>query len=206
MLAPALRSRMSSAESGGRSPSAMSEPLLIRSYRQVFSLQRRLYGSIAGHSDPGRRTARRLLYFGGALAGVCVLGALPLVAVRRLSWSRHRSATSCSPEPRGARHPDSARWTAGGPLRARLVRLPRQGVAARRSPTEQLAGEIALRSDHHRPLLVRARVRGSARLRSSAPAALGPSLLGGVALRPSEPSAASVDVSLAEGELLEIRP
>jgi len=146
------------------------ERLTIRSYRQVFRIDRRIYRVDRWTIPvPGGVPLRGIFYFVAALATLVVLGALPLIGslVGTLSPPLRYVVLPLAVAVMGLQvAPDGrlAHRFAWDWLRLRLRR--RRRCAGRPVPLEDepvaWAGELPHRPDERTPVLKRARVRGPA--------------------------------------------
>lgn len=192
------------------------DELVVRSYRRVFRIERRIHRIDRFLLPvPGGLPLRGLLYFLGALVALLALGLLPgLGPVLGLVPAPLRYAvvpaglavlgSQAAPDGRSA-HRFALAW-----LRYRL--RPRRTVAGRPVPLEgqavSLAATLALAADEHGPRVRRARVRGPAVVRFSESLPLRSTRGGWYAGRSWRRGECPVGnrVELAEGECLEIRP
>jgi hypothetical protein len=188
--------------------------MIIRSYRSVFRVDRRIYRVDRWALPvPGGVPLRGLGYFALALGAVVVLGRVPgmaelLVAVSPpiryviVPLAAAVLGTQAAPDGRVA-HRFAADW-----LRLRV--RPRRMSAGRRVP---LAGErvpwqgtLATVWDEHAPGLHRARVTGPARVTFNLPVGLADRAGGGMVARPLDEGVSGEAVVLGAGRELEVRP
>jgi hypothetical protein len=191
----------------------MAERLVIRSYRRVFEVDRRIYRVDRWALPvPGGVPLRGLAYFAGTVLLVVVLGPLPGIgdALGVLSAPLRYVVlplvvavlgTQAAPDGRTA-HRFAADW-----LRFRL--RARRRCARRSVPLEgervPWHGTLAVRWDAHAAHLHRGRVRGPALVAFNAPVELIDRRRGLVA-RPCEDSPGPNTVVLGGGQVLEVRP
>jgi len=187
----------------------MGERVVIRSYRRVFMVDRRIYRVDRWAVPvPGGVPLRAVGYFAGALLAVLVLGALPgtgeLVAVLSpplryvvLPLAVAIFGTQVAPDGRSA-HRFALDW-----LRYRLRARRRSAGREVESEGEPVRwdGELAVRWDADAPALQRGRVRGPARVTFNVPVELD-----GLRARGSDDGPVGDAVVLCAGAVLEVRP
>jgi hypothetical protein len=194
------------------------DQVFLRSYRRVFRIERRLYRIEDWRLPlPGGVPLRALAYFCVAELCILILAQLPgtghLLSLLPVEWRYGIVPIGCamagwwaSPDGRPA-HRFAATW-----LRAQLRRRRRRTGRPVRPEGErlELASDLAVRSSAPGRRLVRARVRGPARLVLSEPLALrSRRSLRGRRLELRPPSAQGEIVgrlALEDGETLEMRP
>lgn len=192
------------------------DPLVVRSYRRVFRIERRIHRIDRFLLPvPGGLPLRGVLYFLGALLALLALALLPGVeALLERVPAPVRYAvlpaalavlgTQVAPDGRSA-HRFALAWL------AHRVR-PRRRVAGRAVPPEgepvSLSATLALAPDEHASALRRARVRGAAVVRFRQPLPLRCTRRGWRAgpRRWRRAPETRERCDLADGEHLEIRP
>ncbi len=191
----------------------MEDRLIIRSYRRVFEVDRRIYRVDRWALPvPGGVPLRGVGYFAATLALVVVLGALPVVGELLAALSPPLRyvllplavavlGTQAAPDGRAA-HRFAWEWLR---LRLRARRRSAGRVVALEGEPTSWSGVLAVRADGHGSRLHRSRVRGPARITVNAPVRLGQrrgQLVAQVERgeRPAQP------VVLCVGTVLEILP
>jgi hypothetical protein len=195
------------------------EPLRIRSYRQVFRIDRRIYRVDRWTIPvPGGVPLRGIFYFVAALAALVALGAVPLIGalVGGLSAPLRYVVLPLGVAVMGLQAAPDGRLAhrfAWDWLRLRLRR--RRRSAGRPLPLDgeplSWAAELPHRADEHSPGLRRARVRGPATVYFRDLVDVGRRRRRLVARphrhRGKRRAGAALDsVELASGEVLEVRP
>jgi TcpE family len=191
----------------------MAERLVIRSYRRVFEVDRRIYRVDRWALPvPGGVPLRGLAYFAATLGLVVLLGSLPgigeLVGVLTpplryvvLPLTVAVLGTQAAPDGRTA-HRFARDW-----LRLRL--RARRRCAGRVVPLEgepvPWHGVLAARWDAHAARLQRARVRGPAMIAFAAPVELRDAR-GRLVARPGAAGDRPQTVVIGGGQALEVRP
>jgi TcpE family len=192
----------------------MAERLVIRSYRRVFEVDRRIYRVDRWALPvPGGVPLRGLGYFAATLALVVLLGPLPAIGdllgvlsppLRYvvLPLAIAVLATQAAPDGR------SAHRFAGDWLRLRL--RARRRSSLRPVPLEGEAvpwhGLLATRWDEHGAQLHRARVRGPALIAFSAPVAFQDRPRARLLARARRDGTGPQTVVIGGGQVLEVRP
>jgi hypothetical protein len=192
----------------------MADRLVIRSYRRVFEVDRRIYRVDRWALPvPGGVPLRGLAYFAATICLVVVLGALPvtgeLVAVLTaplryvvLPLAVAVLGTQAAPDGRTA-HRFARDW-----LRLRL--RARRRSAGRVVPLEgepvPWHGVLAARWDAHSARLHRARVRGPAMVAFSGPVEFRDRPRGRLHARPRAAGEGAQTVVIGGGQVLEVRP
>lgn len=184
----------------------MDEQIVIRSYRQVFRLRRRIYRVDRWAIPvPGGVPLVGLAYFAAVLLGMLVLGALPLIGglvelvpaqIRHVLIPLAVAVLACQTAPDGRRVDRFVRSWIG--FRLRALRRSRAGDEV------PFSGRLWVAHDHRRARVSRARVRGPVRVTTTFPARLETSLTGKAVIRPCS-EGEPVQVELAAGEVLEVR-
>ncbi len=191
----------------------MGERLIIRSYRRVFEVDRRIYRVDRWALPvPGGVPLRGVAYFAVALGLVLLLGRLPGFAELLDAVSAPLRyvvgpllvavlATQVAPDGRAA-HRFARSWLA---LRVRSRRCS----AGRPAPCEGepvvWSGHLAMRWDAHSPRLIRGVVRGPAKIEFARPIRL-TDRGGRLVARDSRTGPGGDAVVLCGGERLEVRP
>jgi hypothetical protein len=192
----------------------MDEPVVIRSYRRVFDVDRRIYRVDRwALPAPGGVPLRGLAYFSATLVAVVVLGGVPgvgdllggLAAPLRyvvLPLAVAVLGTQAAPDGRVA-HRFAWDW-----LRLRV--RARRRCAGRAVPLEgepvPWHGSLAVRWDQHATQLHRGRVRGPAKVVFTAPVNVRRRAAGRVVALSQRGGQTPETVVLAEGQVLEVRP
>src|SRR3954470_15606031 len=164
--------------SGRRSPAdAMSDRVVIRSYRRVFEVDRRIYRVDRWALPvPGGVPLRAVGYFAAAVLAVVILGSLPLTSelVGVLSAPLRYVVlplaiavlgTQAAPDGRTA-HRFALDWVG---FRWRAHRRSAGRVVALEDEPVRWDGDLAVRWDADAPRLQRARVTGPARVTFNVP-------------------------------------
>lgn len=191
----------------------MGERLIIRSYRRVFEVDRRIYRVDRWALPvPGGVPLRGVGYFAATLVLVVVLGALPGIGevlglvsppLRYVVLPLLVAVLGVQVAPDGrAAHRFAADWL-------RLHVRARRRCADRIVPLEgepvPWHGELAVRWDGHGTELRRGRVRGPVRVTFNVPVALG-GAGDRMTARPRAGGEAGQAVVLCAGAMLEVRP
>jgi hypothetical protein len=191
----------------------MSERLIIRSYRRVFEVDRRIYRVDRWALPvPGGVRLRAVGYFAATVVLVVALGALPAIGdVLAVLSPPLRYAvlplavavlgTQAAPDGRAA-HRFAADWLR---LRIRARRRCAGRVVALEGEPVLWHGELAFQPDAHSTQLRRGRVTGPARLTFNVPVELRDGR-GELRARPKVGEAAGQTVVLCAGTALEVGP
>jgi hypothetical protein len=192
----------------------MGERLIIRSYRRVFEVDRRLYRVDRWALPvPGGVPLRGLAYFAATVIAVIALGRMPgagellgaLAPPLRyvvLPFAVAVLATQAAPDGRTA-HRFAADW-----LRLRLRARRRSAGRAVILEGEPVAwhGALAVVWDQHGARLHRARVSGPARVTFNRPVGFAHRSRGGLVARARDAGETPQAVVLCGGQALEVRP
>jgi len=191
----------------------MGARLMIRSYRRVFEVDRRIYRVDRWALPvPGGVRLRAVGYFTATVILVVVLGGLPgigdLLAMLSpplryavLPLAVAVLGTQAAPDGRAA-HRFAADWLR---LRIRARRRCAGRVVALEGESVPWHGELAFRADGHETRLHRGRVTGPARLTFNVPVELRDGG-GELRARPAVGEPAGQTVVLCGGTVLEVRP
>jgi hypothetical protein len=190
----------------------VADRLVIRSYRRVFEVDRRIYRVDRWALPvPGGVPLRAVGYFAATLLLVLALGALPATGelVGAISpplrfivipLAVAVLGTQAAPDGRSA-HRFATDWV-------RFRMRSRRRCGARSVPLEDEAvmwhGELGVCSDEHGSRLVHGRVTGPARITFGVPVQLRDR--GGLVARPAPEGRRGDTVVLCAGERLEVRP
>jgi hypothetical protein len=191
----------------------MEDRLIIRSYRRVFEVDRRIYRVDRWALPvPGGVPLRGVGYFAATLALVVVLGALPAIGELLAALSPPLRyvllplavavlGTQAAPDGRAA-HRFAWEWLR---LRLRARRRCAGRVVALEGEPTSWSGVLAVRWDGHGPRLHRGRVRGPARITVNVPVCLA-QRGGRLVARAERGECAAQPVVLCGGTVLEIAP
>src|SRR3954449_10907938 len=196
-----------SATSGRRSRArAMADRVIIRSYRRVFEVDRRIYRVDRWALPvPGGVPLRAVGYFAAAVLAVVILGSLPLTSelVGMLSAPLRYVVlplavavlgTQAAPDGRTA-HRFALDWVR---FRWRAHRRSAGRVVALEDEPVRWDGDLAVRADADAPRLQRGRVKGPARVTFNVPVSLR-----GLEARGLDEGSAGDAVVLCPGSVLE---
>src|SRR5215213_5600535 len=206
-----------SATSGRRSRPdrgvVMGERLMIRSYRRVFEVDRRIYRVDRWALPvPGGVPLRAVAYFVAALLGVLVAGSLPGIGELVAGVSAPLRfvvvplavavlGSQAAPDGRAA-HRFACDWLA---LRFRARRRCTGRVVPLEGEPVMWHGELALRWDGDGAQLRRGRIRGPARVMFNVPVGLR-HRGGGLVAQPRSEGEVPQTVVLCAGVVMEVRP
>jgi hypothetical protein len=187
----------------------MSDRVVIRSYRRVFEVDRRIYRVDRWALPvPGGVPLRAVGYFAAAVLAVVILGGLPateeLVGMLSpplryvvLPFAVAVLGTQAAPDGRTA-HRFAADWLR---LKVRARRRCAGRVVSLEGEPVRWDGELAARWDAHGAELHRGRVTGPARVTFNVPVELR-----GLQARPAAEGDAGAAVVLGARTVLEVRP